>query len=60
MIAQFDAQIQKHEETIRRAEQRYTLMTALHSEEPAAKADESPRQRLSALLRRIAGSPAAA
>jgi len=60
MIAQFDETIRKHEETVRLAEERYTLMTALRTEQPAAKADESPRHRLSALLRRIAGSPAAA
>jgi hypothetical protein len=57
-IADFDYSIRKHHETARRSEQRFALLQGF--EQPEA-ANVSPKpSRLSALLRRIAGSPAAA
>ena len=59
MIASFDVTFDKHEETVRRAEERYALLQALKDTTPAT-VEMKPRRRLSTLLRRIAGSPAAA
>lgn len=59
MIASFDVTFHQHEETVRRAEERYALLEALKDTTPAT-VEAKPRRRLSTLLRRIAGSPAAA
>jgi hypothetical protein len=59
MHASFDIDFSQHEDRIRRAEQRYALMAATKTEE-TAQPQAQPRRRLSNLLRRIAGTPAAA
>jgi hypothetical protein len=59
MNPSFHIDFSQHEERIRRAEQRYALMTATKTEEPM-QPQPQPRRRLSSLLRRIAGTAAAA
>jgi hypothetical protein len=59
MNASFDIDFSQHEDRIRRAEKRYALIAATTSEE-AARPEAQPRRRLWTLLRRIAGTPAAA
>jgi hypothetical protein len=59
MNPSFDIDFSQHEDRIRRAEQRYALMAATKTEEPT-QPQAQPRRRLSTLLRRIAGTAAAA
>ena len=59
MHANFDIDFSQHEDRIRRAEQRYTLIAATKTE-TTVQPQPQPRRRLSTLLRRIAGTPAAA
>ncbi len=59
MLADFENRFDQHEATIRRAEKNFQLMAALSPARPVRSADR-PTSRLSALLRRIAGTPATA
>lgn len=59
MLADFENRFNQHDATIRRAEKNVQLMAALSPERPA-RSDDRPTSRLSALLRRIAGTPATA
>ena len=59
MNASFDIDFSQHEDRVRRAEQRYALIAATKVDEEA-QPQAQPRRRLSTLLRRIAGTPAAA
>ena len=59
MNASFDIDFSQHEDRIRRAEQRYALIAATKVDQ-GTQPGTQPRRRLSTLLRRIAGTPAAA
>jgi hypothetical protein len=59
MIADIDFKFSQHDETVRRAERNARLMEALATE-PATSPAEPNRRKVAALLRRIAGTPAAA
>lgn len=59
MLADFESRFNQHDATIRRAEANFQLIAALSPERPARSGDR-PKSRLSALLRRIAGTPATA
>ena len=59
MLADFETRFNQHGATIRRAEATYQLMAALTLERPA-RTVEPKKGPLSALLRRIAGTPATA
>ncbi len=62
MLAIYEAAIDRHHETIRRAEAnalRHAEASA-HDRDRRVPADERPRRRLSALLRRLAGTAATA
>lgn len=59
MLADFEFRFDQHEITIRRAETNAQRMAALTPERPA-RADDRPTGRLSTILRRIAGTAAAA
>ena len=60
MLADFETRFNQHETTIRRAEANYQLIAALTPERPARTVDQPRKGRMSALLRRIAGTPATA
>ena len=61
MIASFDLKFQEHEDRIRRAERQSTLIAAPASDRAEQPQSPSqPRGRLSNVLRRITGTPAAA
>jgi hypothetical protein len=60
MLADFETRFEQHNTTIRRAEANYDLMTALTSGQRARTVDQPKKRPLSALLRRIAGTPATA
>ena len=60
MLADFETRFNQHGATIRRAEATYQLMAALTIERPARTVDQPKKGPLSALLRRIAGTPATA
>jgi hypothetical protein len=59
MNASFDIDFSQHEDRIRRAEQRFALIAATKTEE-ITQSQAQPRHRRWTLLRRIAGTPAAA
>ena len=60
MLADFETRYDQHDTTIRRAEANYQLMAALTPERPARIVDQPKKGRVSALLRRISGTPATA
>lgn len=61
MIASFDLKFQEHKDRISHAERQYTLIAAATSDRAEQPQSQSqPRRRLSNLLRRITGTPAAA
>jgi hypothetical protein len=60
MLADFETRFDQHNAMIRRAEANYDLMAALTSGQPARTVDQPRKRLLSALLRRIAGTPATA
>ena len=59
MLADFEFKFDQHEITSRRAEANAQRMAALTPERPA-RVDDRPTNRLSTLLRRIAGTAATA
>jgi hypothetical protein len=59
MIANFDFDFSQHQDRIRRAEKQYTLSVATNAA-GETRPQAEPRRRLWTLLRRIAGTPAAA
>lgn len=59
MLADFEFKFDQHEITIRRAEANAQRMAAL-TPERQARAEDRPTGRLSTILRRIAGTAAAA
>jgi hypothetical protein len=60
MLADFETRFNQHPATIRRGEANYQLMAALTPARPARSEDQPKKGRLSALLRRLAGTPATA
>ncbi len=62
MLAIYEAAIDRHHETIRRAEANASrhAEASTHDRAKPVPADDRPRRRLTALLRRIAGTPATA
>ena len=59
MNATFDIDFSQHEDRIRRAEKGYALIAATTAD-VTTQPQAQPRRRLWTLLRRIAGTPAAA
>jgi hypothetical protein len=62
MLAIYEAAIDRHHETIRRAEAhaRRLAEASTNDGDHSKPADDRPRRRLAALLRRLAGTPATA
>ena len=59
MLPDFEFKFSQHEMTVRRAEQQARLLAAPESGRPATKY-QRPSRRVSVLLRRLAGTSAAA
>jgi hypothetical protein len=59
MLADYEFKFSQHDETIRRAEARARLLSEL-TPAPAERTHDRPTARLSALLRRLAGTAATA
>jgi hypothetical protein len=59
MIADFEYRFSQHEETIRRAEVNARLLAALTPEQ-SPRPEKRPTERLTTLLRRLAGTAASA
>lgn len=59
MIADFEYRFNQHEETIRRAETNARLLAAL-TPEASPRSEKRPTERLTTILRRLAGTAASA